>query len=313
MRAVGLHETGGPEVLTLIDVPEPEPGPGEVRIKVAAAGVNPTDVGLRSSPQMAPQDVDPPWIPGMDAAGIVDAVGEGVYLAPGDRVAAVVNPRRPQGGAYVEKLVVPAVSVVRIPDTMELEEASTLLMNGLTAHFTLQSLNLGPDDVVGVTGAAGTLGSYVIGLATHAGHPVVADAKQSDVDLVRSYGADTVVERGERFAAAVREVAPNGVDGLVDCAVLDLDVLPAVKDGGHVATVRGFDNGGEPAERDVRFIPVLVRNHLDDTRTMEELVARAVDGTLQLRVAKTFPAEEAAEAHRMLEGGGVRGRVVLTF
>jgi len=297
----------------VVDVPEREPGPGEVRIAVAAAAVNPTDTALRAYPQMAPQDVPPPWVPGMDAAGVVDAVGDGARLAVGDRVAAVVDPRRERGGAYTESLVVPAASAVRVPDDVELVAASTLPMNGLTAVHALRSLELPPGGTVGVTGAAGTLGAYVIALAARAGYRVVADAKPDDAELVRSFGADVVLERGDGFPAAVREAVPDGVDGLVDAAVTDDAMLGAVRDGGVVATVRGYDGGGRPGERGVRFAPVMVGEHLEETDVLEDLVARVADGTIALRVARTFPAEEAADAHRLLEGGGVRGRLVLTF
>ncbi len=313
MRAVGLQETGGPEVLTVVELPEPEPGRGEVRIAVAGAAVNPTDTGLRAVPQMAPQDVPPPWVPGMDAAGVVDAVGEGVDLAVGDRVAAVVNPRRPKGGAYVERLVVPAASVVRVPDDVDLLAASTLPMNGLTAVHALRSLRLPERGTVAVTGAAGTLGAYVVALAHHAGHRVVADAKEGEEDLVRSFGADDVLPRGDGFADAVRALVPGGADGLVDAAVTDDQHAAAVRDGGVVATVRGYDGGGRPDARGVRYAPVMVFEHLEDTASLRELVERVVDGTLVLRVAGTVPPERAADAHRRLEAGGQRGRVVITF
>jgi len=106
---------------------------------------------------------------------------------------------------------------------------------------------------------------------------------------------------------------PDGVDGLVDAAVTDDRMLAAVRDGGVVSTVRGYDGGGRPGERGIRFAPVMVGEHLEETDVLEDLVARVADGTISLRVARTFPAEEAADAHRLLEGGGVRGRLVLTF
>src|SRR5436190_23217122 len=129
MRAVGINQAGGPEVVTLIDRPARDPGPGEVRIKVRAAAVNPTDSGLRS---MGGGDLPPPWTPGMDAAGTVEALGEGVErLHLGEEVMAAVSPRRPDGGAQVELLVVPEASVAPIPAGASITEAATLPMNGL--------------------------------------------------------------------------------------------------------------------------------------------------------------------------------------
>ncbi|MDD9205894.1 NADP-dependent oxidoreductase [Georgenia sp. 10Sc9-8] len=308
MRAIGVNTTGGPEQLTVLEVPEPEPGPGELRIAVRAAAVNPTDTVLRAG--LVPTDVEPPYVPGMDAAGVVDAVGDGVELAVGDHVVAVVLPRRPGGGAYAEKVVVPADSVARLPEGMDLVEAATLPLNALTARRALEVLRPPEHGTVAVTGAAGAVGGYAIQLAVHRGYRVVADAKEADRELVRSLGADTVLERGPQFPHAVREAEPGGVDGLLDGAVMGEAVLPAVRDGGVVAVVRPFD--GEPV-RGIQVYLVKVPDYLHDGDGLAELVELARRGVLSLRVARTYPAEEAAAAHRALEAGGVRGRLVLTF
>lgn len=166
-RAIGIPRPGGPEVLEVIDRPVREPGEGEVRLQVAAAAVNPTDIGLRDH---GVSDLAPPWTPGMDAAGTVESAGPGVSgLGPGDQVMAAVSPRRPEGGAQAELLVVPAASVVPIPDGATLEQAATLPMNGLTAMLGLEALGLAEGDTLAVTGGAGLLGSYVIGLARERG------------------------------------------------------------------------------------------------------------------------------------------------
>ena len=137
MRAVQIPEPGGPEVLTVGDVDVRDAGPEEVRISVAAAAVNPTDIGLRVRGDERP----PPWIPGMDAAGTIESVGPGVEgHAPGDQVMAVTTPRRPEGGAQAELVVVPAASVVPIPDGATLAQAATLPMNGLTARLGIELL-----------------------------------------------------------------------------------------------------------------------------------------------------------------------------
>jgi len=130
-------------------LPEPKPGPGEVRIRVAAATVNPTDISFRvgrqhTTAQLTQMGVLPPYIPGMELAGVVDAVGEGTKWHPGDRVMAIVNPRRPGGGAQAELVVVPAASVARVPEGASLEAAATLPMNGLTVRLALDRLALHP-------------------------------------------------------------------------------------------------------------------------------------------------------------------------
>jgi NADPH:quinone reductase-like Zn-dependent oxidoreductase len=308
-RAVGITGRGGPEVLTVVDRAVREPGEGEVRIAVRAAAVNPTDIGLRET---GVADTPPPWVPGMDAAGTVEAVGPGVRrLRVGDEVVAVVTPRRPEGGAQVELLVVPEASVVPVPEGASPAEASTLPMNGLTALLGLDLLGLRPGDVLAVTGGAGLLASYVIPLARRAGLVVVADAKPEDERLVREYGADHVVPRGDGFVAAVRERFPDGVDGVYDTALLHERVFGAIRDGGGTVVVRGWRP--ETTERGITVHRVMVGEALTRTDWLEELRDLASAGVLRLRVAGEYPPEEAAEAHRVMDAGGLRGRVVIRF
>jgi NADPH:quinone reductase-like Zn-dependent oxidoreductase len=311
MRAVGVTEFGGPEALSVVEVPEEHAGPGQVRLRVRAAAVNPTDTHARAGAYADRDPVkSPPWVPGMDAAGEVDEVGDGVdRLAVGQRVMAVVVPSGAHG-AYRESLVLPAASVVPVPAGASDAEAATLPMNGLTARLALDALALQPGQVVAVTGAAGAFGGYVVQLARAEGLTVVADSSEADEELVRGLGADVVVRRGPDVAERIRAEFPDGVDGLADGSVQDAQVLPAVRDGGRVATVRGYRGDGQ---RGVEVTPVLVRRAAEDTAALDRLRQQAEDGVLTLRVARTLPAEQAADAHRQLEAGGVRGRLVLTF
>jgi NADPH:quinone reductase len=200
--------------------------------------------------------------------------------------------------------------VVRVPAGSTDAEASTLPMNGLTARLALDLMGLQPGQVLAVTGAAGAFGGYVVQLGKADGLTVVADASEADEQLVRELGADLVVRRGDDVAARIREHFPEGVDGLADGAVQDALVLPAVRDGGAVATVRGYRGTGE---RGLRMHPTLVRRVAEDRAARDRLRQQAEDGVLTLRVADVLPAEQAAEAHRRLARGGVRGRLVLTF
>ena len=188
MRAVTFSQLGGPEVLQVSDLPEPHPGPGEVRIRVAAATVNPTDISFRSgrqlsTAQLAEMGVRPPYIPGMELAGVVDAVGASTNWRAGDRVMAIVNPRRPGGGAQAEFVVVPAASVARVPEGTSLEAAATLPMNGLTVRLALDRLALKPGQTLGVTGAAGAVGGYAVELGVSDGLRVIAVARPQDEAL----------------------------------------------------------------------------------------------------------------------------------
>jgi NADPH2:quinone reductase len=311
MRAAGVTEFGGPEALQIVEVPDEPLAPGQVRLRVAAATVNPTDTYSRSGAYAERDPVkQPPWVPGMDVAGVVVEVGKGVeHVAAGAEAIGIVVPTGAHGG-YRENLVLPGDSVVRAPEGAALVAASTLPMNALTARLALDQLALRPGEVLAVTGAAGAFGGYVVQLAKADGLIVVGDAAESDDDLVRDLGADVVVRRGDDVAARLREHFPDGVHGLADGSVQDAAVLPAVRDGGAVATVRGYRGDGQ---RGLRVFPTLVRRVAQDRAALDRLRQQAEDGVLSLRVARTFPAEEAAEAHRLLERGGVRGRLVLTF
>jgi NADPH2:quinone reductase len=163
-----------------------------------------------------------------------------------------------------------------------------------------------------VTGAAGAVGGYAVQMGKTAGLRVIADAAPSDEELVRSLGADVIVARGDEFASHVRRVDIDGVDGLIDAAVMNAVVVPAVRDGGRVVTLRGYD-GGDAEGRGVTFYPVFVRNYVREHDKLENLRDLAERGELTLRVARSFPPQEAPEAHRRLEAGGVRGRLVLEF
>jgi NADPH2:quinone reductase len=308
-RAIGISRAGGPEVLEVIDREVREPADGEVRIAVRAAAVNPTDIGLR---QRGGGDLPPPWTPGMDAAGVVESVGPGVdRLAPGDEVMAAVSPRRPEGGAQAQLLVVEAVSVVRIPHGAGLEQAATLPMNGLTAMLGLEQLALSTGDTLAVSGGAGLLASYVIGLARERGLRVIADAQPQDEELVRGFGADTVIPRSDDFARAVRDVVPEGVAAVYDTALLNRATFGAIRDGGGLAVVRGWD-GSEP-ERGIRIVTVMVSMALHRTDWLQDLRALASDGRLALRVAGTYAPEQAVAAHRAMQAGGLRGRALIVF
>jgi len=311
MRAVGVMQFGGPDALRLVDVPAEPLGPGQVRLRVEAAAVSPTDTHARSGAYAGRDPIKtPPWVPGMDVAGVVTEVGDGVeHVAVGDLAMGIVVPFGPHGG-YRENKVLSGDSVVRAPKGATAVEACTLPMNGLTARLALDHMALRPGQVLAVTGAAGAFGGYVVQLAKADGLTVVADASEADEQLIRDLGADLVVRRGDDVAARIREHFPDGVNGLADGSVQVALVLPAVRDGGAVATVRGYRGDGQ---RGLRVFPTRVYQLAEDRAALDRLRQQVEDGVLTLRVARTFRAEQAAEAHRTLERGGVRGRLVLTF
>ncbi len=299
--AVAITEPGGPEVMRVIERDIPGPGAGEVRVAVAAASVHPSDIAFR---ERGIQGVPPPWVPGWDAAGTIESVGAGVdRLAVGDEVMVVVGPRRPEGGAQSELVVAPAASVVPPPSGATPEQASTLPMNGLTALQGLELLALPPGATLLVTGGAGLLASYVIPLAKRRGLHVIADAKPEDVQLVESFGADVVLPRGE--------LPSEQVDAAYDTALLRRELYPAIRTGGGLVVVRTWD--GDEVEEEIRIHPVWVGDVLERTDWLLELRDLASEGALALRVAATFPPERIADAHALMEAGGLRGRAVIVF
>ena len=312
MRAVGVIEFGAPEVLQVVDVPEVHAGPGEVRLRVRGVAVNPTDTGVRDGSRAeALRKGPPPYVPGMDAAGVIDEIGDGAEtdLAVGDAVMAMVLPSGSHG-AYRESIVLQADAVARAPAGSTHVEASTLPMNGLTARQSLDQLGLQPGQTLAVTGAAGCYGGYVVQLAKADGLRVIADASSVDEQLVRDLGADVVVPRGDDIAEQIRKVAPDGVDGLADGAVQNEFAVGAVADGGGFASVRGWGGTGE---RGIAFHRTMVRDYDRRVDLLDRLRQQTEDSLVTLRVAATYTPEQAAEAHARLEAGGTRGRCVITF
>jgi NADPH:quinone reductase len=214
-------------------------------------------------------------------------------------------------GGYRADLVVSARSVAKIPAGLSDVQAATIPMNGLTAQLALDTLALPAGAPIAVTGAAGTVGGYFVQLAKQARLVVVADAARQDETFVRDCGADEVVPpggRGDDFVAMVRRHHPDGVDGLFDAAALEAAALPAVKDGGTVVTVRGYQ--GDGTDR-VRVAPIFVRDYVEAAAELDRLAELAGEGRLTVRVAGELPASRGADAHRSLEQRGIRGRFVL--
>jgi NADPH:quinone reductase len=307
--AITYKRPGGYEVIEISERTVRSPGMGEVRINVRAAAVNPTDIGLRE--RGIPGQT---WtvVPGMDAAGVIESVGPGVSrLVTGQKVMAAVMPRRSEGGAQAQYIVVPAASAVPIPEGVSLAEASTLPMNGLTALRALEFAALAKGQFLAVSGGAGLLAHYAIAAAKRQGLKVIADAKPEEAALVRSYGADIVVERGPGFADAIRREVRGGVDALLDTALLAEQSFGAIRDDGVYIPVRGWAD--KPSERGIRIKPVFVSEVLERTDWLELLREMVAARQIKLRVAGEYAPERLADAQRALEAGGLRGRAVILF
>lgn len=314
MKAIGLEQFGGPEVLHPVELPEAHAGNGEVRIRVRAAAVNPADAMLRDGSLASwYADATPPFIPGMDVAGVVDEVGADVDpvsgLVVGAEVVAVIDNAGQRGG-YSELLAVPAASVAVKPAKLSFPQAASFLMNALTARNALELLG-DPYGTLLVTGAAGAVGGFTLRLAKDRGWRTFAGSAAADERLVRSFGADAVIDRGERLVDRIRALAPEGVGAAVNGADLGAAVVGAVRAEGTIVSLRGWQ--GPKPQRGINVVGANVRERVEDTAAIRDLVGLVAAGVLPTRVALELPAEQAADAHRRLEQGGLRGRIILTF
>jgi NADPH:quinone reductase-like Zn-dependent oxidoreductase len=313
MKAVTFDSFGSPDVLRITDLPDPVPGPGEVVVAVCAATINPTDLMMLGGQQARLMThLSPPFIAGMEFSGHVLRAGPRVALVPGQAVIGVVNPRRPQGGAQAQRICVPAVSVAPVAASGDLAAAATVPMNALTGMLALEFLALPPGSSLLVTGGAGQLGNLVIQLAQEAGLKVLANAAEQDRALLLELGAVTVLPRDAGLEPALRQICPQGVDGLVDGALIGAQVSHLVRDGGRAVSLRSSHPIAD-ARLTSGYVSVVAA--MEDQARIARIADLLQGGVLSPRVAPqgVFPFTQAAEAFRMAAQGGFRGRVILTF
>ena len=311
-RVVIATAYGGPEVLSVAEQPTGVPGPGEALLQVRAAGVNPADWKLASGAFGA----DPGRLPlrlGFEAAGVVTAVGEGAEgpagpVAVGDEVIGW-----PLRGAYADELVVPAAALVPKPAGLGWAEAAGLLLTGTTAVHALTAVGVRAGDTVLVHGAAGGVGQMLVQLAVADGARVIGTAGRSGAELVRRWGGEPLAY-GDGLADRVRAAAPGGVTAAVDAVGTDeaLDVsLELVPDRGRIATLANFARGPKAG------IAVLGAGPGADPGTelrnaaRLRLTALVEAGRLRVAVARAYPLDEVAEAHRDGITGHSHGKLVL--
>lgn len=307
MRAVMFSEYGGPEVLEVGERPDPQPGLGQVRVRVAAAAVNPADTAYRAGylQQMTPH-LGLPGAVGWDVAGVVDALGPVVTAwQPGDRVLGLVHHLGTGVGTNAEFVVLDELDLAAIPDGIGDTAAASLPLAGLTAVQALALLDLPPGRRLLVTGGVGSVGGMTIQLAAQRGLEVVASVSSGDAEHARALGAAEVVDRHGDVAAQVRGVFTGGVDGALDAAASG-EPIAAVRDGGRFVAVTAPALPGP--QRGVRVRLVRVQ---PDGRQLGELAALLAEGRLDPREITTLPFTAAAEAHHLVEKGGIRGKVVL--
>jgi NADPH:quinone reductase len=326
MKAVRIHAFGGPDVLVEDELPVPTPGPGEVLIKVEFAGVNFIDVYMRNGTYRRSHTYSTP-LPmtlGMEAAGTVVAAGPGVeHITAGDRVDYGLA-----GGSYAEYAVVPEIKAVRIPAGVSSEVAAALFFQGATAHYLASSaFKLAPGHVCLVHAGAGGVGQILIQLAKRRGARVIATVGSPEkAEIAKQRGADAaVLYRETDFREEVmRLTSGQGVDVVYDS--VGRDTLPrSLRCLKRRGTCISFGaSSGQPAPVEVLELAeagsvFLTRPHLADyMASREEIVWRASDlfeaykeGSIEVAIERCFPLAAASEAHRLLEAGGTRGKILL--
>lgn len=338
MRAIAYAVTGAPDVLRLLERPAPEPGPGEVRVRVAVSGLNPTDVKARRGSGAGRPVPSGLVVPGQDGAGTVDAVGPGVTaLAPGDRVwlweAAW---QRPEGTGQ-ELVVLPQRQVVPLPAAASFDVGASLGIPALTAHRCLTvggesgAQRLAPGSLAGrtvlVAGGAGAVGHAAIQLARWAGAEVVTTVSSpAKAELARRAGASHVVDyRAVDAAAAIREVAPDGVHLVVEVApAANADLDSAVVAAGATVAIYAND-GGDTMTLTVRdhmapgtrfqFVLVYTVPPAAKDAAVADVSAALADGALEVGEEAGLPLHrfalaDAASAHAAVEAGAT-GKVLV--
>jgi NADPH:quinone reductase-like Zn-dependent oxidoreductase len=300
-RAVAFYEYGDADVLRLVDLAKPEAGPGQVRIGVRAAGVNPVDWKIRSGAMAAVRRPDFPVVPGVDVAGVIDQIGEGVTdFAVGDEVLGTSV-----SGSYAELALAKVGSITAKPAGIPWEVAGALPVVAKTTYRALRLLNLSVGQTLVVDGAAGGVGTVAVQVAAHRGVRVIGTASEANLDYLRSIGA-TPVLYGDGVAERIREVAPQGVDAALD--VSGRGSLSALVDlTGSSERVVTIANPSA-SELGVRFTsggPEEVPGSLADA------AALAAAGMITLPELRTYPLSEAAEAQRDSQTGHARGKAVL--
>ena len=320
MKLIQVTQTGGPEQLKFTDGPKPAAGPKQAVVKIAAAGVNFIDVYHR----IGLYKLDLPFTPGMEAAGTVDAIGPEVTgIQPGDRVAYAMS-----RGSYAEYAAVPAAMLVKLPDSVSFETGAAAMLQGMTAHYlTHSTFPLKSGDTCLIHAAAGGVGRLAVQMAKMRGARVIGTAgNAAKVELARSAGADEVIDYTEQdFLAEVKRLTNGrGVDVIYDSVGVAtfLKGLDCIRTRGMMVLF-GQSSGPvapiDPSILNVKGSLFLTRPNLaPHCATPEELNWRAGDvlgwiaaGKLELRVDRTFPLSEAAQAHRDLEGRKTAGKVLL--
>ena len=300
MRAIVLNEYGDSSKLAPQEIAEPKPGPGEIKVRVAAAGLNPIDWKLRSGAMKAFMPLRFPWVLGSDASGEVVELGEGVtQFKVGDKVMGMVQ------HGYAEFVTAPAAGFAPVPAGLDLQDAAAVPLAALTGTQLIEeTANVQSGQTVLVTGAVGAVGRFAVYAAKARGARVIAGVRKQQLAEAQKLGASSIVALDDDAAIAslpALDVVADTVGGPTQAKVTS-----KVKGGGVVASTVG----PAPGDGARGVVGKGLQSHPDGKR-LASLAGAFKSGEVQLPIAKRFPLDQAAQAHRFAEGGGV-GKVLLT-
>lgn len=322
MRAMVINGFGGPEVLQMEEVPTPVPGEGEVLVKIASAGVNPAEWKTRQGKLAEFIEYHFPFIIGFDLAGVVEAVGPGVdRWAVGDRVFGMSEQRVGRDGTYAEYTISVPEMLAPMPEGWSYNQAAGIPVPGTTAYGAMVDAGgLQPGQTVLINGGAGGVGGIAIQIARAIGARVAVTCVAENVDYVTGLGADRAIDfQNEDVPTAVREWEPDGVDVVLDAVGLDT-LLPraveVVKPGGTYVEIETLlsraseDQITRAAANDVRVVSNLVAV-VRQPEHLAKLAALCDEGKVRPPALEVMPLSEVADAHRRVEKGLLRGKLVL--
>jgi NADPH2:quinone reductase len=324
MRAVVLERFGGPQELHIATVPRPVAGPGELLVKVAYAGINPADWKDREGHTAAFFNINFPYIIGFDAAGTVAGIGPGVTgFSLGDRVFTPSDHGQGVAGSYAQYITVSRERLVSVPDSLDLQSAAAVPVAALTAWqalFSAEKGNLMARQRVMIHGASGGLGSFAIQFAKLGKAEVATSCSARNLDYVRSLGSDLALDyHNQDFTATIAEWAPGGLDLIIDA--VGAGTLPEawnlLRPGGRLVSIATLVADGDieadcaaTARRGCHKVYAV----MDDTRVVQELSRIAehlAAGEIRMPPVACLPMDQVRAAHQQIQGGHVRGKLVL--
>jgi NADPH:quinone reductase-like Zn-dependent oxidoreductase len=312
VRAIAVREWGGRDKLELIEHDVPPVAPDGVLVRVKAAGVNPVDVKIRGGYLAQSLPFQFPVILGWDVAGVVEEVGPAVtWFRPGDQVYGYIRRHHLQYGTYAEYATAPEGFFAHMPPELSFEEAAALPTPVLTAHQSLEALGLRGGETLFVGGGAGGVGHLAIQLAVARGARVVATASEGNHDFLRELGAEPLDYHAADLPARVHDLlGDSGIDAAFDLFGGDdrEQAFGSLRPGGRLVSIARPPPEPRDGHHEVHYIWVRPSGY----DLGEHVTPLVHEGSLRPVVQETFPLERAADAHELLEGGHVRGKLVLT-